>query len=617
MEIITQKKNLLILICLSIITIFPKWIIGVLYYDLDILSNLVINFIDIQYLPQILSFSEINFSPTYLNFLDGEGVISFPILPLLSHAIFYKFFGPYGLVILNFILKIILFYVIFLFFEKIFKSKISSLIFCILSFFFFSLINYVYFKYEVESFFEIWSIYKNFFGYKIPRPAISSIFLFINLILLLSLKDKIRNKLSYIFLIYLSLSFAMLINTHFYGFVILFPLVLIIIFVEKRSDFLIFLKENFIKVFLFNFLLILFSFPFIVQLIFANPDYSARIGVIKIDIHQKLIFINHYLNKILDLKVIFLILISSIIHFFLKKKIKDYYRLDILFYLIISSIISPLIFVILSPKIINLSHFVSYILFSFFVYFYCSVYLILSMFLNKFKLHSFFEKKMHYGFFLLMFFSLGLIIEENFIKLKKNNNLNDIVKIQKFLKNNKIENSKFKLFTNHLTIQNLWLLNKNTNILTSDAFTNVVSKNQIEYFLINSLKSLGVSLDDFQKYLFEKDIVKRDLLIMFISNYRYQANKLYQYTNLDNYNFSSLQYIKNASPFNNQLTILPDSEKNFLLKKFEAHKIEKEISPDYVIIDKNELNKNLKFRNNLYQKVFSGERFVIFKLSDY
>lgn len=614
MEIISQKKYLFFLIILGFIMIFPKWLIGAFYFELGITSNLVINFIDIQYLPKILSYSELNFSPTYLEFLEGEGVISFPILPLLLHAISFKFFGPYALIVLNFVLKLILFYTIYLFFEKIFKSKINSLIFCVLSFFLFNLFNYLYFKYEFEFIFELWSIFKNFFGFKVPRPALSSIFLFINLYLLLSLKDKIKHDVSYIFLIYLSLSFAMLINTHFYSFVILFPLTIIIIYVEKRSTLISFFNKNLYKFFLFFFLLILFSFPFIVQLFFANQDYSVRIGMIDLDGDKKLIFIKHYINRILDIKVIFLILIVSITHYFLKRKINNKYNLELLFYFIISSIISPLIFVILSPKVINLSHFVSYILFSFFVYLSCSAYLILRILFDNFKMNTFFNGKIFYSLCFLIFLSLVLISNENFIKMKKNNHLNDIVSIQKYFENNKINNSQFRLFTNHLKIQNLWLLNNNSNILISDAFTNIVPKKQIEYFLINSLKSLGVSSNDFKKYLYEKEVMNRDLLIMFIANYRYQSNKLYQYTKLDNYSLDSIQYIKNASPFNNQLNILPDSEKKYLLKRYDNHQVKKDIAPEYVIIEKNELNHNLRFDKNLYLKEFSGERFDIYKL---
>ena len=83
MNLIKEKNYFLILLILTLIVILPKWIIGANFFELDIVVNLLVNFVDIQYLPKILSFSEFNFSPTYLDNMKVEGVIGFPILPLL------------------------------------------------------------------------------------------------------------------------------------------------------------------------------------------------------------------------------------------------------------------------------------------------------------------------------------------------------------------------------------------------------------------------------------------------------------------------------------------------------------------------------------------------------
>ena len=176
--------------------------------------------------------------------------------------------------------------------------------------------------------------------------------------------------------------------------------------------------------------------------------------------------------------------------------------------------------------------------------------------------------------YFIIFCSFLLIFYENLIKLEKNLHLKDLKKIQSYLKNN-IENTKLKLFTNHLTIQNLWLLNGNTNLLISDAFTNVVPKNNIDFLLINSLKSFGISNLNFKKYFLEKKVMSRDLLMLFISNYRYKANQMYNYYLKKNYNIESIQKINKFSPFNNQLTILSENEKEYFINKYENHKIDK------------------------------------------
>ncbi len=613
MNLIKEKNYFLILLILTLIVILPKWIIGANFFELDIVVNLLVNFVDIQYLPIILSFSEFNFSPTYLDKIKVEGVIGFPILPLLFHSIFYKLFGPYSLILSNLIFKFFLFFFIFKFFEKFFNSKKISLIFCVLSFAFFSFFNFIYFRFDIEILNSIWSIFKNFFGFKVPRPAFSSIFLFLNLYLLLIFKEKIKNNLSFKYIILLSFSFAMLINTHFYSFLILIPVALMILIFEKKNQLFNFLKKNFLRVLLFILFLFIFSLPFLLQLFFSNEDYNIRIGVIELEINQKIFFIKYFVNKLLSLELVLLFIIATFIHIYFRKKNEQKFHLDIFYYLIISSIITPIIFVFLSPKIINLSHFISYILFSFFGFFFCLIFFILYNSVKKFNL-KIVNQSLNLSIYLIILLSSFFVINEQFTKIKNNIHLEDLKAIQKYFNRNNqdINFKEKKLFTNHLTIQNLWLLNGNKNVLVSDAFTNVLPKDKIEYFLFNSLKSIGVLEEKFEKYLFEKNIISRDHLIMFISNYRYQGNALYQYQDLKNYNSDSIKKIKKASPFNNQSNILPENEKKYLIRGYNAHKIDEDVIPDMVILRISELNKNLIVENTEYIKKFSGKNFVLY-----
>ena len=611
MKLIKEKNYFFILCILTLLIILPKWIIGAKFFGLDIVVNLVVNFVDIQYLPIILSFSEFNFSPTYLDNVSVEGIIGFPILPLLFHSLLYNFLGPYSLILSNLILKFFLFLIIFKFFEKFFNSKKTSLIFCVLSFSFFSFFNFLYFKFDIEMFDSLWSIFKNFFGFKIPRPGFSSIFLFLNLYLLLFLKEKIKTGFSYKQTIILALSFAMLINTHFYNFLILFPVAIITLIFEKKLEFIFFLKKNFLKIGSFIIFLIIFSSPFIVQLFLANEDYNIRIGVIELQFEQKIFFIKYFIYKLLNLKLISLFVLATFLNIYFKKNNKYDFNIEIFYYLIISSVVIPAIFVFLSPKIINLSHFISYILFSFFGFFFCSIFLFIYNFTKEINF-KILEKNLFLNLYLIIFFSSFLVFNEQFIKIKNNVHLNDLKNIQTyFKKNSNIDYTKKRLFTNHLTIQNLWLLNGNSNVLVSDAFTNIVPKDKIEYFLFNSLKSLGISEENFKNYLLEKKVIYRDLLMMFISNYRYQGNSLYQYDDLNYYNSESVIKIKKTSPFNNQSNVLPENEKKLLIEKYNIHQIDNNLKPEIIILKTTELNKNLKIVNNKYLKKFLGENFIL------
>ena len=75
------------------------------------------------------------------------------------------------------------------------------------------------------------------------------------------------------------------------------------------------------------------------------------------------------------------------------------------------------------------------------------------------KLQYLLKEKIFIKLYFIIFCSFLLIFYENLIKLENNLHLKDLKKIQSYLKKNNIENTKLKLFTNHLTIQNLWLLN--------------------------------------------------------------------------------------------------------------------------------------------------------------
>ena len=59
--------------------------------------------------------------------------------------------------------------------------------------------------------------------------------------------------------------------------------------------------------------------------------------------------------------------------------------------------------------------------------------------------------------------------------------------------------------------------------------------------------------------------------------------------------------ILNSSPFRAQLQIMPENEKQRLLKSFNEHKIDNNFLSDYVIINNSLLNEPLIILNDNYQ----------------
>ena len=91
-----EIKNTHILFLFIFFSIFSKWIVLNIFYENHIFSNVIISLRDIQYFPLIISISNLDFSPTYLDFIQNSKIISFPLYGILLHSLFYKTFGIYS-----------------------------------------------------------------------------------------------------------------------------------------------------------------------------------------------------------------------------------------------------------------------------------------------------------------------------------------------------------------------------------------------------------------------------------------------------------------------------------------------------------------------------------------
>ena len=186
-------------------------------------------------------------------------------------------------------------------------------------------------------------------------------------------------------------------------------------------------------------------------------------------------------------------------------------------------------------------------------------------------------------------------------------------KVESYIQNQKIIKTKKKLFTNDLKIMNLWLFNKNNNLIISDGFTNSLNNKDIEFNFINSLKDFGVTTKELKNFLsLGKSEIRNDLLMrLFI--YRYQANSLYTFSEISNYSNDLRDKIKNTSPFRAQLQVMPEDEKKKLIKLFEDIKLEKKLTPDIIIINKTYNFNKFTIRNKKYNQVYSSKVYDIFR----
>ena len=126
------------------------------------------------------------------------------------------------------------------------------------------------------------------------------------------------------------------------------------------------------------------------------------------------------------------------------------------------------------------------------------------------------------------------------------------------------------------------------------------------------MKHFGFSDEKFKKFIsLGKSELRNDFFLrLFI--YRYQANSLYTYSNFKNYTDNFRDIIINTSPFRAQSQIIPEDEKERLLDLFKNHKINTDLTADYIIINYSNISKHFEIKNDEYNIVFSSKNYKIY-----
>ena len=175
-----MSKNIkyIFLFFLVLATILPKWIVSWIYFDNSILIDTIFNVTDIQYFPIVKSFSELTFNPSYLDHLNDNSLLTFPIYSIFFHSILFKILNVYSFFILEFIFQFIFLIVFFNVIKKLFINLNYSLYFCILLFLIISFLQIILiFDHTKHLQLLIASLDENL-GSRFPRPLFTGIIYF-------------------------------------------------------------------------------------------------------------------------------------------------------------------------------------------------------------------------------------------------------------------------------------------------------------------------------------------------------------------------------------------------------------------------------------------------------
>ena len=189
----------------------------------------------------------------------------------------------------------------------------------------------------------------------------------------------------------------------------------------------------------------------------------------------------------------------------------------------------------------------------------------------------------------------------------------EITKLHMFFNKNNLKDTNLKLFTNDLLTMNLWLLNGNTQLVISDASSNSLPDDKIEFNLLNSFKDFDIEEKQLRELIFSKESRYRNKLFMRLFNYKYQANSLYTYSALENYNKIDQDLIIKTSPFRVQMQIIPETEKERIINLYKNLKINIDLLPNYVVLNTSNLFNNFNIRNNKYKEIFKTKNFLVYK----
>ena len=609
--------NLLILSC-AIIFFCIKWYNPLISFDENIDISIIFESKSDGYIYFAIfkAFANLDLNYSFDPAIKNLNNITVPTGAFYLHFIFYHLLGSWGFVILE-LLFILLFLIIFYKISRLLKlTRIESLFASVILF-------------NVPVFLELLSlssanyftvIYSEFYSFRFPRPLVSSIFFYSFILCLFRLLNKnFFIKKNFILLGIISgLSF-----TSFFHVFVLEQLILIfVVFKIYKYQTLNILKKNYKFLILYIVSFIIICLPFFMNIFFSETEYLERMGLAEINYERKLVLLVYLLKKLLKFEFLLVALFSILLFLSInnKKSLSNFKKLNIFFIIFYISIFTPFIFVLLSPKFF--SHFYLFnnviVISAFLLFFFTSI-----MFIKFYSSKIISNKIVTYIAFLLVIVSLFSNFYQNKknyneIKLNKNsiNLRNEFKIISNLIKNNNhvhLKDSSLLTFDSKFLI---WaILNDVKHLKISNGVIFSKKHEMIENDLIRTFKYLNLSKNDFYNFIKNKKLSSwryRNDNIKNLFWMRYQANSLVTHNNSKDFDPKILDFINKSSPLLSQQLIMPNSEINRLLLKFDSFTSNNE-DPDFIILNKenNILAKSI-INLNKFCKEFDGKYFAYY-----
>lgn len=614
------NRELFFILLISFLFFSFKWILSFYYFGSEDITLRVISdssmsvetYDSYTYFHYVKSLSDFDFTSLYNKNITSDYLISSPYGSIIIHSFLFKLFGNAGFIISEYIFITLFFFTFYLIFRTIKFSKEASLLFPTIFF----VLPIIFKNLNYFGIIEIKTLIDVFYNLRFPRPLVVNIYFYLFIYVLL--KSHInKNFFSINNLLLFSVLLGLTASSFFFFFLNMFLCLLLYLFVEYKNKIFFHIKKN-IKKILFGILLFFIIItPFAILLINSNPDYMQRMGVFETDLNGKIYLINHYLEKLFRIKLMFIYFLLILSYYYMKKFNKENLKYIFVFYLLFfSSLLAPVIFIIFSNKIAFLGHFNNMVVLC--VGFLIMMLVIINLrFLFKMSKISTY-KNLSFLTILLFIIFYNINIYSKYFEVLDSEIRTDRDKIVKLIdaKSN-LETSSILTFDRKLMTWSI--LKGNIDLFLVDGTFSQRLNSDIESDIIKAFKIMNLNKDHFKNFISNKKIRWRynnpDLRVFFWQ--RYTANSSYTFNNSKDFDKQVLDFIEKSSPYYIHQFAIPNFEIKRLLDKFNAFNTSNIILPEHIIINEiHPIFKNINIKAN-YCLRYEGKNLNFYSLKKF
>ena len=606
-----RNKSINIILIITTLLFSVKWVLSFYFFKESLAVKIIFESVADGhfYYPHIkyLAFFELDNSLD--PYVKNLKLMPIPFASIIFPAIFLKIFGFFGIIIIEFF-AIFIFLLIFYKIFSYFFSKNESIF---LSLFFFMIPTIIEIA-NLEGLPYLNLFQLEFYSLRIPRPLIPSLYFFSFIYLLVFMDKTVIFEKKRIAALGLILGFSL--SSYYYFFIIEFLAFLFFLIYKFKFKIIKELFHNY-KYFLISIFVFLIAIsPFIINLIYHESDVTERMGTFALTIEKKGKLIDYYFSQYFKLKFLLILLLSILfVYFSNKKKVNNVKLINIFFIIFLSTIVSPVFFVLISPQSGLVSNFNNAIFIWGFIFFTIFSIILIKHYL---KLNP---KPLQIN--TLIFLLIGIYYLNFYLEKNQHFNNQDYkdrrIEFQKVTE--KINNRKdiFSKNISLLTFDNelmIWaILNEIKYLNLINGLLVPKTHDMIENDLVKNFKFLNLKEKDFLDFFKNKKGGWR----FFNPNvgnffaYRYKANSLNTYKGSTNFEPNIKEFILSSSPMYSQQSAIPNEEFGRLQRKFNEYKFINFKEPEIIALEKlKPITKNITINKQNYSKLHDGNIYILY-----